>query len=115
MVTDLWSTGYSMPKTDTTQNYEPTTGTLADGVYTFAVTRALDTGDADQDQVLVCGQDYDMAWTGHKSSGNLGKHNIKGEFSISLADDCTVSMADSSFAMTFSALIAILAALIVSA
>ena len=112
VVTDLWSSSYGMPATDATLDYQPATGSLADGVYTFAVSRALDTGDADQDQVIVCGKDYDMGWTGHKTSSSLGKHNVKGKFSLSLAEDCSItinkesSAADSSVATKFNALVA---------
>ena len=91
-VTDLWSTGYSRPTTDTTQDYTPATGTLANGVYTFAVTRPLDTGDSDQDQVLVCGNDYEMEWTGNKDTADLSKHTTRDGFTLKLAADCTVSI-----------------------
>ena len=65
-ITDLWSTTFSRPSSDDTQDYEPNganQGTLADGVRTFETYRALDTGDSSQDQVIACGQEYDMAWT----------------------------------------------------
>ena len=91
-VTDLWSTGYSRPTTDTSQDYTPATGTLADDVYTFAVTRPLDTGDSDQDQVLACGNDYEMEWTANKDTADLNKHTTRAGFTLKLAADCTATI-----------------------
>ena len=54
-VKDLWSTGYGMPSTDDSQDYEVVSSALKDGVYTIQVLRALDTGDSSQDMVIQCG------------------------------------------------------------
>ena len=91
-VLDLWSTGYSTPSEDASQNYDPSTGTLSDGAYSFSSLRALDTGDADQDMVLTCGNSYQMMWTGNKNTAFLEMHTNKGVFTLNLADDCTVGI-----------------------
>ena len=87
-VTDLWSTSYGMPSTDTTQDYTVNKNEKVGSAYNFVVERALDTSDS-QDKALACGNNYQMAWVAHDSSSYLTKHNKKGKFSLDISADCS--------------------------
>eukprot|EP00355_Strombidium_rassoulzadegani_P001374 CAMPEP_0168612962 /NCGR_PEP_ID=MMETSP0449_2-20121227/3195_1 /TAXON_ID=1082188 /ORGANISM="Strombidium rassoulzadegani, Strain ras09" /LENGTH=154 /DNA_ID=CAMNT_0008653559 /DNA_START=7 /DNA_END=471 /DNA_ORIENTATION=+ len=75
VVTDLWSTGYWTPSTDSSNDYTDVTTTKnADNSYTFSAMRELDTGDS-KDTRIDCGMTHNWKWVAHSGTANLQKHN----------------------------------------
>ena len=57
----MFSTSYSTPNLDTTQNLENISITVVDGVYTFTCYRALDTGDS-EDFAIELDKEFPIIW-----------------------------------------------------
>jgi hypothetical protein len=57
----MFSTSYSAPGLDTSQNLEDISIDVVDGVYTFTCYRDLDTGDA-EDFVIELDKEFPIIW-----------------------------------------------------
>ena len=70
----------------------PTAGNIADRMASFESFRKLYTGDTAQDQVLECGQEYEMLWKINKDTFERQRHTDQADFAMKLGDDCTVTL-----------------------
>ena len=101
-VKDLWGVGNATPETDSSNSYSPTTGTLANGKYSFSTSRSFDTQDA-KDKKLECGKTYNFKWVGSSSTASMQKHNKSGSWTMKIDADCGIGSSTGAVALAAAA------------
>lgn len=84
-VYDKFSQGYISPAEDGQNNLDATFRFFEGDQIRFTITRALDTGDSEQDYLVPVDQEFDLGWAiNYKNNEILNKHNEAGGLSLVL-------------------------------